>query len=265
MTQPNNLKELSDQIETQLRVKTYPLAIKLIQNKDEIPEDAVQPSKDLGFCLSTCQAFSYSRRRGLTMIELKEDMWCPEPVIGYGIEDPPEYFLQGNNRYPDDVKTLEAGKTWATQEFPRMETGKYIGVLSAPLRKAGFKPDVIMIYCTPAQLTLILLALAHEDGLDLESKIGGHSACVYGVVHPLKKKQCWISTPCGGDRWRAMAGDDEMIFSLPLNEAERLLEGLRFMEKTGRKIPFGLSMQPQYPLDGSYREIGKLLGMNQIP
>ena len=61
-----------------------------------------------------------------------------------------------------------------------------------------------------------------------------------------------------------MAGDDKMIFSIPQCQAERMLEGLKYMEKTGRKIPFGLSMQPEYPLEGSYLKIAELLKMKQV-
>ena len=256
--------ELSEQIEKQLRINSYPLAIKLLKNEEEIPEDAIRPKRDLGYSLSTCQAFSYSRRRGMKVAQLKEDMWCPEPVMGFGLEETPEYFLEGNNRYPSDVVDIEAGKAWAQKEFPRLPVGEYVGVLSAPLDKAGFDPDVVLVYCNPAQMTLMLLAHAYRDGLDVESKIGGHSACVYSIVYPMKRKMCWLSTPCGGDRWRAMAEDDKMIFSIPACQMERMLEGLRYMEKTGRKIPFGLSMQPEYPLEGSYLKIAQLLGMKQV-
>ncbi len=260
----NLYRELSEQIEKQMRVDSYPIAVKLIKKMEDIPENAVRPVKDLGYSLSTCQAFSYSRRRGLTVAQLKEDMWCPEPVMGFGLEETPEYFLEGNNRYPSDVVSIEAGKAWAQKEFPRLPVGEYIGVVSAPLAEAKFEPDVVLIYCNPAQMTLMLLAWAYRTGRDMETKLSGHSACIYSVVFPMKTKQCYISTPCGGDRWRAMAGDDEMIFSIPFDEVDRMLEGLRYMEKTGRKMPFGLHMQPEYPLEGSYLKIAKLLDMGQV-
>jgi len=259
-----SLKELAEQIESQLRVATMPIAVKLLETVDEIPANAVRPRRDLGYSLSTCQAFSYSRRRGLTVAQLKEDMWCPEPVIGYGLEEAPRYFLEGNNRYPSDVADIEAGKTWASEEFPRLPAGKYVGVVSAPLTDASFAPDVILVYLNPAQMTLMLLAWAYRTGLDMETRLGGHSACVYSVVFPMQKGECCISTPCGGDRWRAMAGDDEMIFSIPACEAGRMLEGLRYMEETGRKMPFGLSMQPEYSLEESYQKIARMLGMDQV-
>ncbi|MFQ6053543.1 MAG: DUF169 domain-containing protein [Candidatus Bathyarchaeia archaeon] len=238
------LRELAGQVEEQLRVDSHPLAVKLLERGEDVPEGAKRPRRDFGLCLSTCQAFAISRRRGLTVAELKEDMWCPEPVIGYGIEEAPGYFLRGHNRYPRDVASLEAGESWAAKEFPRLEAGRYVGVVSAPLSSAEFTPDVVLIYCNPAQLTLLLLGVAYRDGLGVPSRLSGHAACVYAVVPPMKTGGCWVSTPCMGDRARAMAGDDEMIFSLPPEAAGDLLEGLRHIEKTGRRIPFGRTLCP---------------------
>lgn len=87
----------------------------------------------------TCQCFSLSRRFGETVAQLFEDMWCPEPVIGFGLAKPPRYFLKGHNLYPDGVETLEAGANWA-REFPRFPVGKYRGLVSAPLTTASLNP-----------------------------------------------------------------------------------------------------------------------------
>lgn len=257
------LRELAKQVEEQLRVSSHPLAVKLLEDEAEVPEDAKRPRRDFGRCLSTCQAFAMSRMQGLTVAELKEDMWCPEPVIGYGIEEPPDYFLQGHNRYPRDVASLEAGENWAAREFPRLEAGRYIGVLSAPVASTDFAPDVVLIYCNTAQLTLLLLGIAYMDGLDVVSQLSGHAACVYAVVPPMKTGKCWVSVPCMGDRARAIAGDEEMIFSMPPGEAEDLLNGLRHIGESGRRIPFARTLTPEYQLSESYSKIARMLGMRR--
>jgi uncharacterized protein (DUF169 family) len=92
-----------EELEGRLRLKTFPVAMKLLENESDIPEGAIRPLKHFGHHLSLCQAFQLSRREGQAMAMLKEDMWCFEPVIGYGLAEPPEYFIQGHNRYPKDV------------------------------------------------------------------------------------------------------------------------------------------------------------------
>jgi uncharacterized protein (DUF169 family) len=250
--------EYCKRIEKQILPSSHPLAIKMLKDKGEIPHEAKRPTKDYGACLATCQVFALSRKYGETVAQLFEDMWCPEPVIGYGLAAPPSYFLEGHNRYPDGVASLAAGSNWA-REYPRFETGKYIGILSAPLRTASFEPDVAIFYCNSAQLLRLLLGIAYQDGRDLSVVLGGHAACVYGVVPPIQKKQCWVSVPCRGDRGRAGTQDDEVIFSVPKDQIGRLAHGLE-QPGTG-SLPTAISMTAEYALSESYAEMARQMGM----
>lgn len=249
--------EFGKRIENQLRLNTHPLAIRMLRTPEEIPEDAIRPLQEFGRCLSTCQAFALSRRFGQKIAQLFEDMWCPEPVIGFGLSEPPKYFFEGKTRYPDGVASLEAGANWA-REFPRFKVQEFIGILSAPLTKAGFEPDVAVIYCDSAQLLRLLLGLAYEDGKDINTVLGGHSACVYAIVPSMLKKECQATVPCRGDRGYAGTQDYEMIFTIPKDMISRVVHGL---EQSGTSsIPTGFSMNPEYRLSTSYAEIARQMG-----
>jgi len=253
----SQFNEMGLKLEQQLRLNTHPLAIKMLESPDDIPEEAIRPLKNFGKCLSTCQAFALSRRFGETVAQLFEDMWCPEPVIGFGLAEPPDYFFEGKTRYPVGVKSLEAGANWA-KEFPRFEVGKYVGVVSAPLTTASFEPDVAIVYCDSAQLLRLLLGLAYEDGRDINTVLGGHSACVYAVVPSMLKGKCQASVPCRGDRGYAGTQDYEMIFSIPRDQIARVIEG---MDQPGTSsAPTRFSMNPEYMLSEGYAEIAKLMG-----
>jgi uncharacterized protein (DUF169 family) len=39
-------------------MRGYPVGIKLLKSKDEIPEDAIVPKRDLGYKLALCQTLS---------------------------------------------------------------------------------------------------------------------------------------------------------------------------------------------------------------
>ena len=249
--------ELGKKMEQQLRLNTYPLAVKMLENEDDVPETAFRPLERFGKCLSTCQAFALSRRYGETVAQLFEDMWCPEPVIGFGLAEPPKYFFEGKTRYPHGVKSLEAGANWA-REFPRFETGKYVGVVSAPLTTADFEPDVAIVYCDSAQLLRLLLGLAYEDGRDITTVLGGHSACVYAVVPAMLKGECQASVPCRGDRGYAGTQDYEMIFTIPRSQIERVVEGMD--QPATSSSPTRFSMNPEYMLSEGYAEIANLMG-----
>ena len=85
----------AEELDKRLRLGTFPLAVKLLEKEEDIPAEAKRPLRDFGYHLTACQAFAMSRREGATIAMLKEDMWCFEPVIGFGIAEAPQYFLDG--------------------------------------------------------------------------------------------------------------------------------------------------------------------------
>ncbi|MGE5254532.1 MAG: DUF169 domain-containing protein, partial [Planctomycetaceae bacterium] len=136
----------------------------------------------------------------------------------------------------------------------------YFGMASAPLKSTNFEPDVVTIYCDSSQLCLLLLGREYRDGYNLKCEISAHAACVYGVIPAMKTGECQIAVPCRGDHYRAMAGDEEMIFTVPRGKLDDLMIGLRAVVKTGSKLPAGYSFLPEYPLSESYKKIGQMMG-----
>jgi len=254
-------REYGAEIERRMRLQTFPLAVKMLEKESDIPEGAQRPMKDFGYHLATCQGFVMSRREGLSIAMTKADMYCPESVIGLGLAEPPQYFLDGYHHYPQVNETLEASSVWA-HEFPRLEVGKYIGVVSAPLTTVNFKPDVVIIYCNSAQLARLLGAATAKEGRELTCTVSKSGACVYSVVPPLKNGTCQVSLPCSGDRRFAGAQDDEMIFSLPIGKMEEVLHALRYAEGWGYRLPLRCVVKPEADMPDNYRQVGIMMGMD---
>ena len=261
MTELTTLHKYGEELEKRLHLKTFPLAVKLIEKEEDIPDEAIRPLKDLGYHMPLCQAYATSRREGTTIAMQLKDMWCFEPIVGYGMAEPPQYFLDGNNRFPQDVESLEVGKNYAT-DFPRLPVGKYIGVVSAPLNTTSFEPDLVMIYCDSAQLSLLLLAREYKIGHDLKQSLSSHAACVYSVVPVIQNGECRVAIPCRGDHYNAIAGDEELVFGIPTKKLEDLIEGLRFLETTNSKLPRNYKMQREPEFPESYMKIAKMVGID---
>jgi len=255
------LHELGVQIENLLRLKTFCLGLKLIGTEDNMPPRAKRPKKDLGYHLSLCQALAISRREGRSIALQKDDMWCFEPVLGLGFAEPPKDFLEGHNRFPGTVRTLEAGKNWA-QAFPRLDPGRFKGIVSAPLTRVDFVPDIVIIYCDPAQLTQLLTAVNWNDGSDITCRLSGHAACVYSIVPVIQNEQFQITSPCMGDRRRALAQDDEIIFSAPMKKIFDLVKGLKDLARNECGLPLRFQQMHEYELEESYAKIARLIGMD---
>ena len=236
---------ITDEVSRKLRMNALLLGIKLLRSAKDIPSEAKRPLRDFGYRMSVCQSFHLARYEGPTIAMLSEDMWCSEPVIGYGFKEPPKDFMDGHTRYPADTATLEAGSHCA-HELPKLEVGKYVGVVIAPLKWAKFEPDLVMIYCNTLQLNMLLLGMEWKDGYNLKCAISSHASCIYSVVPILLGGKWQITIPCRGDRYYAMAGDGEIIFTCPMGKFNDLRTGLRYLETTGSKLPCGNALRIEY-------------------
>ncbi len=241
-----DIHKKAEDIWKKLRLRTHILGIKMLKDKNDIPEEAKRPIKDWGYHLDLCQGFAMSRWAGEIIAMLKEDMWCFEPVVGYGLAQAPEIFL----------------KNWA-QSFPRLKLGKYIGIVSTTLDKCNFKPDMFIIYCDPSQLTQLLIVKECIDGISVNCTLSGHAACVYAIVPVIQNKQCIVSSPCLGDRRTAMTQDNEIMFSGPIEILGDLAKALEYLEEQNMwKFPWVPTLYPEHKLSEIYTKIGKIIGMN---
>ncbi len=244
-----------------LRLRAFPLGIKMIKSEAEIPEKSMRPLRDLGKHLDLCQGFAMARWEGKTIAMMKEDMWCFEPAVGYGLVKPSQEYLAGDNRYPWSIAKREDAKKWIAKS-PRFKFSKYKGILFAPLQECNFEPDVFLLYCNPSQLTHISITKNCIDGEDLHSVLSGHSACVYSVVPVIKEGKCRLTSPCRGERHMARTKDNEIIFSGPIEKLGSYIEGFDYLKEHGWGYPgpLELSLEPEFP--DNYKEIGKNMGMD---
>ncbi len=239
-----------EEIEKYLLLKTSPVAVKMLEKEADIPANAVRPRRDRGQHLAQCQAFALSRRQQLTVAMLKEDNWCWGPLIAYGLID---HSVSEN--YPpmkDQAKLM-----------PCFERGKYTGILSAPLKTAGFEPDMVLIYSNTAQLRNILMVVKQQEKAPVSSIFDPIDSCVYAVVPVISTGQYRITLPDPGEFQRALAGEDEIIFSVPKNKIQGLANGLADSDRMGHcyRQP-NLDMRPDFPQPEFYRQFFKDCGLD---
>lgn len=261
MTTLDEFNGYGEEIQQRLYLRTFPIAVKLLEKIEDIPEAATRPKKDIGCHFALCQGFAMSRREGATVAFLKEDHWCYVPVVALGHAESPEFVLEGNIDYPDRMASLEAAKHIA-KNADHLEYEKYVGIVSAPLKSATFEPDLVIIYCNSAQLRSLLSGMRYKDGYVVKSKLEPGGACVHSTVPVINTGECNVVVPCMGDRAVGLAQDDEMIFSVPKGKIEDLMLGLRHFDEAGVGFPIKFKMQPDYPIWPSYRKIGRMIGMD---
>jgi len=237
--------QYGEELENVLGLQTSPIAVKMLEKEADIPAGAIRPKKDKGYHLAQCQAFSMSRREKATIAMLKEDNWCPGAVISYGLV-----------RIPDDP----AAKAQNNGDY--FEYGKYIGILTAPLKKAEFEPDAVIIFCDTNQLRIMLLSLKNEDRALVKSNFFPFS-CSNAVVPVIKNGEYWINLPDPGEYARALTPAGEMMFSIPKEKIPAFVENLRGFERNESGFAHEqMMMRPDFPQPDLYKKVFEAWGMD---
>jgi uncharacterized protein (DUF169 family) len=136
-------------------------------------------------------------------------------------------------------------------------------VVSAPLKNTSFEPDIVLIYSNAAQLRHMLhvLSFIHEGVVN--SPIYPVASCALSVVPALSGRNC-ITLPDPGESGRALAEDDEIIFSLPAKNVAHLVSQLKAFDnmRMGYKQGAFLEMRPDFPRPDFYKRLFREVGLD---
>lgn len=263
----DELHQMGKELEIWLRMRVHPIAVKLLNSKNEVPQGAIIPTRDWKHKYALCQAFARSQDgHEETIAMFKEDHWCFEPVIGLGLAKRIPEFLDGHHRYPDSVKTLEAGAQWC-KNMPYLPYGKYQGIVSAPIHLCNFIPDLIVMHVDGRMATYLMIIRNYIDGKDITCQLSGHAACVYAIVPSMLNRECHIALPCKGDRTIAFAQDNEIIFTLIPEMLPDFIQGIQYEQEHEWGLPFFTKLKEEYFLKPKYKAFGEKIGLdlNQSP
>jgi uncharacterized protein (DUF169 family) len=239
----STFNEYGNELETSLLLRTSPIAVKMLEKEANIPKEAFRPKRDGGYHIAQCQAFGMSRREGKTVAMLKEDHWCPTALMAYGMVEKPDSMAM-----------------WG-ESFLSFELGKYVGVVTAPLKSATFMPDVVLIYSNPAQLRGLLLPIMFSG----QSQVSGHfflPSCGHSVVDPIKTGDYCVVLPDPGEYQRALALEEEIIFAVPQEKMQELMEGLKGMGRRYSHRDQYMSMLPDFEQPQFYKDLFKSWGLD---
>jgi uncharacterized protein (DUF169 family) len=225
--------ELGKKLNETLRFQTFPLAIRFLKSKQDIPEKARRPSA-LNMKITMCQGYTFARRIGWTMGLAEEDMKCTPNLIGYGFAEltDDKAFIEAL-RAMDYFATDEAAKR-IRDNIPMLAPGDYEAVVISPLAWTKVEPDVILIHGNSGQIMRLVQASIYNSGDPLETRqMGLVASCIGGVLHTFLTRKANVIIPGTGDRVFAAVQDHEIIFTLPV---EKLEETVISLEKAGYKM-----------------------------
>lgn len=230
--------EFGKKFEQFLRPATFPLAIKLIKTKDEIPPDSKSPKENLKIQNFLCQNFTISRRYGFTISVMQDDCVCKLARSVYGWDVINEKMAEWGNKFNIGLyaKDLETSKK--IQRHIYILNNEYIGLVISPLTRTKVEPDVVQIYCTPAQAMRLTQAYLYMEGGILRfTDAGRMGSCHIGVIKTFQTNKPQLVMLGNGDRVWGGAEDYEVMYSIPQSKLDIIIEGLEATHRAGLRYP----------------------------
>lgn len=256
-----NLKEAAVLIRENLRLKTFPVAVKFLQDEATFPEKARRPTVTMGKRIALCQGVTMARNYGWTVGLAKEDITCVPAAIAFGFSDATDpalslagLFVEINFSSSNDLARKE------TSSMSRFENGEITGIVLAPMEKVTFEPDTVIIYGNPAQMMRLAQAWSFVTGKRLVGEFGGKVECDEYLITPFKMQCPRMVIPGNGERVFAASQDDEMVLALPIKCIPDLVKGLKESGKAiGVRYPVTPYQNFQPELPAAHVKLGKEL------
>ncbi len=227
-------EKLIRRIEQLMRLKTFPVAFKLLEKKDDL--NKIPFLRRTNHKVTLCQLISLVRNYDWTVGADTEDFMGPMCPSILGMTDTPEFFKDGTSHSITWVKTKEDGRKYE-ESIPRLPMGKYEAVAMAPMVYKPFDPDIILIYANPAQIMLLINSLQYEDYEVMEFFSVGESSCSDLIVRCYQSGKPTLSIPCYGERRYGHAQDEDMSMAIPAGMMEKALRGMEALYRRGIRYP----------------------------
>jgi uncharacterized protein (DUF169 family) len=240
-------------LERLLRLKTFPVGLKLLENAADISASpwVRRPTEKL----SLCQLITIVRTFDWTMGATADDLVTPQCASILGLAELPRFVTEGTMR---SLVWLEKKEDAALCEsvIQRIPYGKYNAFLLAPTAYDPFVPDIVLIYANPAQISLMINAIQYDKFERLVSYSVGESSCSDVIGRCFVDRVPALSIPCYGERRFGHAADDELAIGLPVEECGRILANIEKLYKKGIRYPisqYGAQVSPYPALNAVYK------------
>lgn len=161
---------------------------------------------------------------GAIFYSTAEEQKCKGGSSAMGLEDLPPKIASGEFYYNlgrfDSVETAKS----VIDNIPRKEE-KSLGIIYAPLEKADFVPDIVVVITLPKFGMFITQGIVYNQGGKVEYSCAGiQSLCADAVSAPYVTNKPNATLACNGSRGYAGIEDEEIIYGLARDNLKPLME-----------------------------------------
>jgi uncharacterized protein (DUF169 family) len=200
-----------------------PVGIKFLEKNTAIPEASL--ARGHRFCQLIMRA-----RHGEELVLTPETISCPGAAAALGFKPLPPNLEAGQMLKAFGIFADQGKGARTIRAMPRLELGRYAGIIAGPLDRITFEPDGIIIEDEAEKLMWIALAWLNRQGGRLEFSTAILQAmCVDCAVIPFTQHRMNMTFGCYGCRDATDMKPGEASLGFPADGLEELASNLQFL------------------------------------
>jgi len=204
-----------------LELARQPVAVRFITESEEVPDNYTDD-----YNLSFCQ-FLMMAQWGYQLFADLYNVSCPNGAAALGFRPLPEEIRNGQVTLDMGVYSSPTEGARVSALTPRLEKGKYKGILVSPLAKAEFEPHVVVFQGRPFNMMWLIAGENYQRGTRLNfSTALCQGTCVDAVIVPFLNEDINLSLACYNSRNATDIGEDEILIGVPYQHLEDIVYAL---------------------------------------
>ena len=246
------LEEISQQLETLLRLRSIPFAMKLFERREEM--EAIARIRRPTAVHTLDQIVGQAARLGWTIGVTGDDLVGDQcrAVVGLGGAKTQEWYSGAHMTGVWFETQADAGAH--QRAMACVPDGRYEALAVGPLSKLA-APDIALFYATPGAMIYFINGLQWSGYGRFDWSVVGESACADSWGRALSTRQPSLSIPCFAERRYGGVLDDEMLMAAPPDDLAKAIAGMNALSKNGFRYPFaqyGVQMDVRAGMARSY-------------
>lgn len=223
---------ISEELKSVLGLTGSPVAVKLAKSAEEIPEGVPEIEEVTRHCRMISLA-----REGKIFYATDAKHQCGGGAWALGLREIGEALKTGQH-YMKLGKYSSINASRRTMEtIPSLPQETYATVY-APLEKAPFVPDAVIIFARPAAMLKLAQSTLYRLGGRIYPEFSGiQSVCSDSAAYVIETGEPNFSLGCDGSRKFSGIGPDEMVAGFPAEMIEEVAENISKVSKAPGAAP----------------------------
>jgi len=220
---PVNYTEAAENLKKLLKLSGSPVAFRFATKKEEIPEGMQKLDKTIRHCTM----IGLARKEGKIFYSLSDNHECNGGAWSLGLREITETLKNGDFYFKLGKFDSSAACKRTIDRVAHLNPGETYATLYAPLEKAPFDPQVVVIVASPWAMLKLSQSTLFRVGGRINAEFSGiQSVCADACAQTYLNGKVNFSLGCDGSRKFSGIEDGEMVMGIPAEILPELIAAL---------------------------------------